>query len=225
MKSIWKAFLALGLVTVLNSTGRAASTLIDSFSEGSFSLFDDGNRFALSVINGPLVYVREVTGSGLGDWRALLAPGSGYLDYDVQQIIPGGRPFALFLSYDRGGGINLADYNAFLLDFAGVSGSGRLTVTLDFLLDPSAVVEVPLTSAGALEVSFESMRLPSLMPVGLRFSIVPDSAPFSFRLNEISVIPEPGAPCLILAAALHGLRRRRRGRAGGEDDRSGAGDD
>ena len=223
MKSIWKALVAIGLVAVLNSTSRAASTLIDSFSEGSFSLFDDGDWTNRSRINGPIVDVRHVTGPGLGDWRALLAPGSGYLDYDVQAIVPEGRGIALELRYTSGGAFNLADYNAFLLDFAGVSGSGRLKVTLDFMLDPSAAVEVPLTSAGALEVSFESMGVTSHIPFALRISIVPDSLPFSFRLNEISVIPEPGAPCLMLAAALHGLRRRRRGRASEEDARSGAG--
>jgi hypothetical protein len=200
----------MGLVTIPNPACRAAGNLIDSFSEGSFSLFDDGDWTNRSRINGPIVDVRHVTGPGLGDWRALLAPGSGYLDYDVQAIVPEGRGIALELRYTSGGAFNLADYDAFLLDFVGVSGSGRLKVSLDFLLDPSAVVEVPLTSSGALEVSFDSMGVTSQTPFALRISIVPDSLPFSFRLNEISVVPEPGTPCLMLAAGLHVLMRRRR---------------
>ena len=210
IKAICRALALIGGVTFLSSACCAAGTLIDSFSEGTFSLSAAGIRTDQSPINGAIVNYRHVTGSGLGDWRALLVPGSGYLDYDVQGIVPAGRPFGLDLRYTSGGGgFNLADYNALLLDFAGVSGSGRLKVTLDFLLDPSAVVEVPLTSAGALEVSFDTMGMTSVMAVGLRISVVPDSVPFSFRLNDVSVVPEPSALGLMLAAGLHVLRRKR----------------
>ncbi len=211
MKTIIRVLSWIGLVTCLNPACRAAGILIDSFGEGSFSLSADGARNGQSEIKGTIVNYRRVSGSGLGDWRALLVPGSGFLEYDVREIVPAGRPFALYLSYSNsGGGLRLDHHSSFLLDFAMISGSAMLKVSLASF-DGSVEVELPITTAGVLEVSFDNVDLGSVFGfTGLAFSIVPDASPFSLRLNEISVVPEPGVTMLTFVGGLGALGRRRR---------------
>jgi hypothetical protein len=211
MKFMIKAFVLAGLLAPLSPVCKAASIVIDSFDEGAFSLAEDGTRTNISSIAGTIVDTRRVEGLGLGDWSAVLTLGSGFIEYDVQEIIPAGRPFGLFLSYTRNASsFSLLGFDAFLLDFSAVSGNGMLEIYLDSS-ETNSVVKVPITSAGVLEYSFDNLAAGSLENIDrMTISISPDSSPFSFRLNEVSVVPEPSALILTLFGVA-GVFRRRRG--------------
>lgn len=210
MRTITKLFALAGILIFLNPVCYAASIVIDSFDEGPFSLSDEGPLTSQERITGAIVNTRRAEGLGLGDWSAVSTLGSGFVDYDVQSILPAGRPFGLFLSYTRSSGsFSLLGYDAFLLDFSAVSGSGMLEIFVDSS-DTNSVVQIPITSAGVLEYSFDNMAAGSLGNISsLTINIVPDSSPFSFRLNEVSIIPEPSTLFLILLGGLGVFRRGR----------------
>jgi hypothetical protein len=210
MKFAIRLFALVVALSQLSSTCRAASIVIDSFDDGSFSLTEDGTLTNLDLITETIVNTRRVEGSGLGDWNAVLTLGSGFVEYDAQEIIPSGRPFSLFLTYTRSeGAFSLLGYNSVLLDFAMVSGSGLLEIYLD-TSDTNSVVQVPLSSAGVLEYSFDNMAASSFATVDrFTISITPDASPFSFQLNEVSLVPEPSALILSLFGAFGILRRQR----------------
>jgi|GEM_PF-1693881 len=211
MKSIIKSIALAGVSATLGPASHAATIVIDSFVEGPFSLAEDGARTSQDLIAETIVNTRRAEGSGLGDWSAVLTLGSGFVEYNVREIIPAGRPFALFLSYSRSEGrFSLLGSDSFLLDFSAVSGSGILEIFLDSS-DTNSVVQVPINSAGVLEYSFANMAAGSLENINsVTISITPDASPFSFQLNEVALVPEPSALLLTLLGAVGVFRRKRK---------------
>jgi len=65
------------------STSNAATLVLDDFSTGAFALQFDRPSDILQNIPSPLTDGRYVYGSGVNDWHATLATGSGVMAYTL----------------------------------------------------------------------------------------------------------------------------------------------
>ena len=208
---IMKLHLIIFVTTVLMApASNAAVLIIDPFSEGDFSLNSNGTRTNETRIAETIVNIRRVEGLGLGQWTATMVPSDGFIGYEALEIIPAGRPYALFVSYFRSGGsFNLTGFDSFRLDFGEVSGNAMLAISVNSS-DTNSLVEVPLTASGVVEYPFANMAASSLNSQShITIRITPDSTPFSLRLNEVALVPEPNALVLAMLGVFAVIRRRR----------------
>lgn len=210
-----KTTLRFQLLIVLAAAGGqvafGASVMLDTFSEGDFLIPQGGILSDQSSIASLLIDTRRVEGTGLGIWSASIVAGSGVLNYDVPEYIPGGRGTFLELRYTRGSGIwSLLGYDALVFDFASVTGTGLMEVYIT-ASNASEVVQVPVTTPGPLNYSLENMAAPSLDDVGaLTVRFYPEVDGFSVSLDQITVVPEPSVSVMLFAVLTLIIGRRAR---------------
>ena len=186
---------------------KASTVVIDSFTEAGFELAGGpGGHFkTYSPILSPIVGSRDVIVRGSGGWTSTLHPSDGFLRYDVSTslVAPDGQLMRLTYFGKAGEGINLLGQNAFLLTFSNLTGQGDLWIAAN-----GRVNKLRLTGPG--QVLLKYSELPKDLNLkGIEINFIPTIADFSFNLDEIAVVPEPGSGACI-GAALFGLAVRRR---------------
>lgn len=202
------------LLIALLATGAqcsfGASVVLDSFSEGSFHFQNGDDGSHQIAISSPLaVDTRSVYVGGNGTWSATLDSGTGILDYDVSEVVSTAR-FFLNLSYTResGGTWSLLGYDALVFDFTSVTGEGLLEISVNDQ-DFGAMIRRSVTTPGLLVYPLEDLaasNLGSISGMGIRFT--PQTDTFSMSLNEITVVPEPSIPMMLLSVAFVFCGRR-----------------
>ena len=191
---------------------QSAPVVIDSFSEGGFSLAFRVLETDVDLIAETLVNRRRVTGIGEPFWTANLDSSVGILRYDVDVSIPPSEETFLTLDYrNTNGTFSIAAFDAFLLEIPELNGSGYLRVAINDLNLGFSLPEL-ITEAGLLRYPFENMTVGNYgQPINsVQFYFFPISTEFSVGVNEIAVVPEPaGAILLITGSAMLALKRRR----------------
>jgi len=213
MKTNIRLQLLVALLAASAQCAFGASVIFDSFSEGSFHLQNGGDNTHQTGISSPLLLdTRSVYSGGNGTWSVILAPGSGVLDYNVDEVLSTTR-FGLTLDYTRGTygqEWSLLGYDALVFDFTNVVGEGLLAI---FVNDQNVdeMVRVPVNSAGQLVYPLEDLAASSLDSIsGMSISFTPQTETFSMSLNEITVVPEPSVSVMLfLFAAVVAAKRGR----------------
>lgn len=198
------------LVAPLPGTG--AVLVLDSFSDGAFEI-GTGNPQSHSrdPITSDLVDQRWVVGDGLRPWRASVDVVAGVFTYSVD-LMDGVTPFNnIVLEYSGfTGSSRLLGYDAFRLTVLGVVGSAQLYAALGGTPGPefSLLIDRP----GEYVYPFSGIEgHPPLDQVGLvSFWFYPETTDFSVTIDEIAVVPEPGAEVLALLGLVGFALRRRR---------------
>ncbi len=214
-------FCALAALVVSNNPVSAATLVIDSFTEADFFLSVEGDTSITSDVSTPFGTRRfsrisdRIAASGTV-MTSTLDSSAGTLSFNVNGQSTGSSPLDLRASYSQGGPFSVLGYNAFEFDFSALEGSGSLIIELgsgSAVYGPSAN-RVTINSAGTLSVPFTSLNfgtggsVPSFQ--AMHFTFEADTDQFSFTLDEVRVVPEPGASILLLlGAGSMALRRRR----------------
>jgi hypothetical protein len=204
------------VITLFVSGARCAfgvSVVLDSFSEGTFYLESGGDETHETGILSPLLLdTRSTYAKGNGKWSVILASGTGVIDYNVDTVLSAIR-FGLVLDYTRasGGHWSLLGYDALVFEFTDVTGEGLLEIFVNDQ-DSGAMVRRSVTTPGLLVYPLEDLAASNLGSIsGMSISFTPQTDTFSMSLNQITVVPEPSLPLLLLTVAvLIGGRRARR---------------
>ncbi len=206
--------LNLIITACIGSTSLATSThgavLLDSFTEGAFSLKFSGPTSQRDTLSGVLLDHRFGLGAGVKDWGAILNTTDGNLSYSVNlRGAPNGDNW-FGLSYTSSQGLfSLAGVDGFSVNITNMVGEGELLVF--FGSNPEDSVSVP-TVTGQLRYPLSNITTYGSLDdlYRLEFRFIAKTADFSITLDEITLVPEPSTVALAGIAAAGLLRRRRR---------------
>ncbi|HWB07281.1 MAG TPA: PEP-CTERM sorting domain-containing protein [Verrucomicrobiales bacterium] len=116
--------------------------------------------------------------------------------------------------YSAGGPYSISGCTNFILGFSELSGVGTLYVEFGSSDGFTDEHRVDLTGPGEVFYSVADAKPNSVHTMDafnvLRFVFEARSTNFSFTLDEIRLVPEPGAGMLLLSAGVLSLRRRKR---------------
>jgi hypothetical protein len=199
----------LGIATRTNC--HATVSIVDTFDQGGFTMSHPNNPNPVDeMVNLPLAQRRTAA-----FWVVPTPPGTSLastLDSTtgtLRFVVSGtpaspNTPFALQLVYSAGGPYNISGCTDFILGFSELSGVGSLYIEVGSSkgLD---VHRVALTGPGDLSYSVSDVTANSVHTVDsfnvLRFAFEARSTNFSFTLDEIRLVPEPGRECSCLPQA------------------------
>ena len=120
------------LLALIAVSPCGATTIIDTFSEGSLLLSFRGERQAADSISSTLVDRRQVIGNGFSEWTASLDGSQPGLHYGVDlRSLPAGRNSLVLSYWNSASTIDLIGSSAFHLELSNIVGSGELFVTLN----------------------------------------------------------------------------------------------
>jgi hypothetical protein len=202
----WVSALCISAFQISNIHAEVA--VIDSFMEAGFELdgSPEGITSTYSSIESTVVGGRGLVVRGAGGWTSTLHPENGFMRYDVSTSVfaPVGQLMRLTYYAKSGEFINLLGQNAFLLKFSSLTGAGDLGITVNGNLST-----LRLTGPG--QVLWEYSDVPIDLHLNqINISFKPQTADFSFNLDEITAVPEPNALAFSSAALLGLIARRRR---------------
>jgi PEP-CTERM motif len=217
MKTNTTLLLALSWLSLIKIT-TAATLIVDTFEQGNF--FTDIMGGFNQDVTLPFAVHRSHSLGGCPLPGAHLATALnsalGTVTLSVSGTPAGNTPYCplgLDLIYWGSGPHDITSYTGFMLGFTELSGSGTLYVEVggeegfgivnrleipgagDFFYPLSRVYE----NTGA---SLDSFRV-------LKFTFEARTTEFSFTLDEIRLVPEPGSAALLGLAALGVCRRKR----------------
>lgn len=196
-------------------------TVLDSFTEGPFSISISGSTSASDSITSPF---GETRSAGVTSRQAMaggtvtstLDDSLGTLAFNVDALPSGSGAIDLRLSYTGGGPYSLLGFSALEFDFSAVTGTGSLLVALDYAeaVYGLSLFRVPLNSTGTTVFDVSDITLGSGASLGdfdsMQIIFEADTEQFAFTLNEIRAVPEPSVTLLTLSLFLTTLLRRRR---------------
>jgi hypothetical protein len=216
MKSMFTRYLCTlffaSCVSAFCGTAQGAIIIVDSFTQGAFTLQHPSNRSDLHPDPSYAFKSRTAEGTLTRSWTATLNPTLGTFMYATNLVLPP-RDIDFFnLNYSAGERpLDLLGYNAFVFEISSLTGKGALQVFVD---DPSNSFGPPvaINGTGGLILPFSQILpgggLESLSSIQIR--LYPQSQDFAITLDEIAIIPEPGT--LSLAAGAVWWITRRPGR-------------
>ena len=116
---------------LIASSAESAVVVLDSFSEGAFSLKFSGPTSQRDTLSGGLFDDRLAGGAGVKDWGAKLNTTTGQLLYDVNlRGAPNGDNW-FELSYSSSQGLfSLGGVDGFSLNLTGLTGAGEFVAFL-----------------------------------------------------------------------------------------------
>jgi hypothetical protein len=187
----------------------AATVVIDSFTEGAFSISDSDNRAVSKLLLiGPANH-RRVSVQSLGFWSSSVSTAAGQLNYTVAlRGSPGPFPRdRLDLTYSRDSGFfDLLGADAFAFNIASITGEG------DIVFDTGSG-NYPLLRINSVgEAIYPLSWVPWFAESEVRtftFQIIARSSNFSVTFDQIAFVPEPSAVAMLLGSSVFLLRRRR----------------
>jgi hypothetical protein len=122
----------------------------------------------------------------------------------------------LRIHYSQGGPFSILGYNAFEFDFSALTGTGALIVELgrgSAIYGPETH-RIPLESPGLVSVPFSELNYGAGGSVeqffAIHFVFEANTDQFSFTLDEIRLVPEPGSFQLAVLGLIFLSRRRSR---------------
>jgi hypothetical protein len=201
----------------------AAVLSVDSFDQGGFTISTEagaesgvGEEVALPFGSGRLIRVNPRIATPGSVMTATLAPIAGTLSFHAAgSSMVAHAPLDLRQTYVEGGPYSILGFSGFLFEFSDVQGVGTLIVELG---SGSAVYSpethrVPITGPGLLFYSFDDLNFGFGGSVesfsAMHFVYEALSPEFSFTLDEIRLVPEPGAvPLVAFGFGLLLLHRR-----------------
>jgi hypothetical protein len=218
--SILSAVMLLGIITVTNC--HASVSIVDSFDQGGFTISIPGNfnpveeSVALPLAQRRLTAFKVVFSPPNTAYESTLDSAAGTLAFVVSgpPLFPH-IPITLELVYSGGGPYNISSCTNFILGFSELSGVGSLYIEAG-TSEGLDVHRIDLTAPGDVLYSVSDVTANSIHSVDsfniLRFIFEARSDNFSFTLDEIRLVPEPGAGMLLLTAGIGflSLRPRRR---------------
>ncbi len=193
---------------------RAATLVLDTFSEGSFQLSNTGADTQTDNIISPAASYRNAFGYGVDRWSAGLPAGSGVFTYATRSLVPTGAYFHLSYSRPPGGVTSLLATEAFVLKVSALVGEAYVVAFQG--VGPGAVLPVTLSTTGDLVIPIDNLtqRFPVNLDRALVFGFYPTTGVFSVALDEIDlVVPEPSSAGLAASGIFLLLQKRRRAEA------------
>jgi hypothetical protein len=209
MKLLHSILISVILAYPALPAASAATVVIDSFTEGAFSISDSDNRAVSKLLLfGPANH-RRVSVQGVNDWTSSVSTTAGELNYTVA-LRGSPAPFPqerLHLTYSRDSGFfELLGADAFAFNIVSIRGDG------DIVFDTGSG-NYPLLCINTVgEAIYPLSWTPWLAEseVGtFTFQIIARSSNFSVTFDQIAFVPEPSAVAVLLGSSVFLLRRRR----------------
>ena len=213
MKIFLKYLAFVSIIDVSHSTASASSIMLDSFTEGGFSLPVTGDSNNSSMIQSDLSLTRTVSLFDPGVSSSLLQTSIGILNFtfNLRGTNTKDSVFST-LSYRNSdnSAINLLGLNAAAFQITNLRGEGEVLVYGSSGSDRST--PLPLTGTGTIVYPFSLANgyLGGSSNTTLGFRFIPRSLNFSVTMSEITLIPEPSGACLLVFGAAALINRRSR---------------
>lgn len=211
MKTLPKYLALFIIITGISQfSASASSILLDSFTEGGFSLPASGVSNNRSTIQSDWSLSRTVSLFDPGVSSSLLQTSSGSLifTFNLRGTNTKDSVFSTinYINSDNSA-FNLLGLNAAVFQITNLSGEGEVLVYGSS--GPRNSTALPLTGTGTIEYPFSLANgyLGGSGNSSLDFRIIPRSMNFSVTMSEITLIPEPSGACLLVLAAASLMNR------------------
>lgn len=213
MKTPPKCLALLITICISQTSAPAAGILLDSFTEGGFSLSVFGNSYNRSSFHAELVNEREVSLNQIRVSSSILSTTEGTLSFTFSELRPNIKEnnfSTLHYANNNNSAINLIGLNAAVFKITSLVGEGEVLVYGNTGPDRSTALLLTGTGSIVYPFSLANGYLGGSSNTTLGFKFIPRSLNFSVTMSEITLIPEPSGACLLVFGAAALINRRSR---------------
>jgi hypothetical protein len=206
------------LLRSLGSSCRASTVIFDAFDQGGFDIEYPNASTTNERVSLPFADYRlsayHLMSSQTQHYSRKLDSVAGNLSFSITGTASDASfPLGMELIYTSFQPQNIRGFSEFVLGFSQMSGAGDLYIITGLPDTYQTVTHLGLDGAGEYHYPtssvWEELNHPLDSYTLLSFVFASRSSTFSFTLDEIRLVPEPGTPLLVLGAGLWCLRRRR----------------